>query len=98
GRPHRPRRRPRRPRRATRATADRGRRRTRPDRRGVARRPHRGVGTLLRVGATMLGMNAQEQANLDLVLEYLEKFGTFDPEQYDPYLIEEPTYMAGMNI
>jgi ketosteroid isomerase-like protein len=43
-------------------------------------------------------MNAEEQADLDLVLEYLDAFGTFDPEQYDPYLAEEPTYMAGMNI
>jgi hypothetical protein len=43
-------------------------------------------------------MTPQEQANLDFVLEYLEKFGTFDPAQYDPYLAEEPTYMAGMNI
>ena len=38
------------------------------------------------------------EANLELVLEYLDEFGTFDPEQYDPYLAEEPTYMAGMNI
>ena len=43
-------------------------------------------------------MNEQESANLELVLEYLERFGTFDPEQYDPYLAENPTYMAGMNI
>jgi ketosteroid isomerase-like protein len=43
-------------------------------------------------------VDTQEQANLDLVLEYLDAFGTFDPEQYDPYLAEEPTYMAGMNI
>jgi ketosteroid isomerase-like protein len=43
-------------------------------------------------------VNAQEQANLDLVLEYMDKFATFDPSEYDPYLAEEPTYMAGMNI
>ncbi len=43
-------------------------------------------------------MNEQEQANLDLVLEYMDKFATFDPDQYDRYLAEEPTYMAGMNI
>ena len=43
-------------------------------------------------------MNQQEEANLELVLEYLDEFGTFDPERYDPYLAEEPTYMAGMNI
>ena len=29
-------------------------------------------------------MNDQEQANLDLVLEYLDEFATFDPERYDP--------------
>jgi ketosteroid isomerase-like protein len=46
----------------------------------------------------MRGVNDQEASNLDLVLEYLDAFGTFDPEQYDPYLAEEPTYMAGMNI
>jgi ketosteroid isomerase-like protein len=43
-------------------------------------------------------MNEQETANLEFVLEYVDKFGTFDPEQYDPYLAENPTYMAGMNI
>jgi len=43
-------------------------------------------------------VDQQEQANLEFVLEYLDKFGTFDPEQYDPYLAENPTYMAGMNI
>ena len=43
-------------------------------------------------------MNEQETANLEFVLEYLDKFGTFDPEQYYPYLAENPTYMAGMNI
>ena len=35
--------------------------------------------------------------NRALVLEYMEKFRTFDPEQYYPYLAEEPTYRAGMN-
>jgi ketosteroid isomerase-like protein len=43
-------------------------------------------------------MNEQETANVEFVLEYLDKFGTFDPEQYDPYLADDPTYMAGMNI
>ena len=38
-------------------------------------------------------MNEQETKNLELVLEYLDKFGTFDPEQYHPYLAENPTYM-----
>jgi ketosteroid isomerase-like protein len=43
-------------------------------------------------------MNEQETRNLELVLEYLDKFGTFDPEQYDSYLAENPTYMAGMHV
>lgn len=43
-------------------------------------------------------MNEQETKNLELVLEYLDKFGTFDPEQYHPYLAENPTYLAGMNV
>ena len=43
-------------------------------------------------------MNAQESENLEFVLEYLDQFGTFDPERYDPYLAENPTYMAGMHI
>jgi ketosteroid isomerase-like protein len=47
---------------------------------------------------TNLAVDPQEEANLELVLEYLDEFGTFDPERYDPYLAEEPTYMAGMNI
>ena len=36
--------------------------------------------------------------NRALVLEYMEAFGTLDPERYFPYLAEEPTYMAGMNV
>ena len=37
-------------------------------------------------------------ANKALVAEYMEAFGTFDPDVYFPYLAENPTYMAGMNI
>jgi len=40
----------------------------------------------------------QSERNKALVLEYMEAFGTFDPEVYYPYLAENPTYMAGMNI
>jgi ketosteroid isomerase-like protein len=36
--------------------------------------------------------------NKALVAEYMEAFGTFDPDVYFPYLAENPTYMAGMNI
>jgi len=43
-------------------------------------------------------MNEQETRNVEFVLEYLDRFGTFDPAQYEPYLAENPTYMAGMNI
>jgi ketosteroid isomerase-like protein len=43
-------------------------------------------------------MNAQETHNVEFVLEYLDAFGTFDPAQYERYLAENPTYMAGMNI
>jgi hypothetical protein len=46
----------------------------------------------------MPGMNDHEQANVDLVLEYLDMFGTFEPELYDRYLAEEPTHMAGMKV
>jgi hypothetical protein len=45
--------------------------------------------------ATMPGVDAQEQSNLDLVLEYLDAFGTFDPEQYDPYLARNPPTWRG---
>jgi ketosteroid isomerase-like protein len=38
------------------------------------------------------------EANKALVAEYMAAFGTFDPEVYFPYLAENPTYMAGMNI
>ena len=38
------------------------------------------------------------EANKALVAEYMAAFGTFDPEVYFPYLTENPTYMAGMNI
>lgn len=43
---------------------------------------------------------SREQAdrNKAFVLEYLEAFRTFDPDVYFPYLAENPTYMAGMNI
>jgi ketosteroid isomerase-like protein len=43
-------------------------------------------------------MNEQETRNVEFVLEYLDRFGTFDPAEYEPYLAENPTYMAGMNI
>ena len=43
-------------------------------------------------------MSEQSERNKALVLEYMEKFRTFDPEQYFPYLTEEPTYMAGANM
>ena len=43
-------------------------------------------------------MSEQSERNKALVLEYMEKFRTFDPEQYFPYLVEEPTYMAGANV
>ena len=42
-------------------------------------------------------MSEQTERNKALVLEYMEKFRTFDPEQYYPYLAENPTYRAGMN-
>ena len=38
-----------------------------------------------------------EERNKALVMEYMEAFGTFDPEQYFPYLTENPTYYAGAN-
>jgi ketosteroid isomerase-like protein len=40
----------------------------------------------------------QSERNKTLVLEYMQAFRTFDPEKYFPYLAENPTYMAGMNI
>ena len=39
-----------------------------------------------------------EERNKAFVLEYMEAFRTFDPDVYFPYLAENPTYMAGMNI
>ena len=42
-------------------------------------------------------MSEQSERNKALVLEYMEKFRTFDPEQYYPYLEENPTYLAGAN-
>ena len=41
---------------------------------------------------------ADTAANKALVAEYMDAFGTFDPDVYYPYLAENPTYMAGMNI
>ena len=41
---------------------------------------------------------ATPEENKQFVLEYMEAFGTFDPDVYDEYLAEEPLYMAGMNI
>ena len=43
-------------------------------------------------------MGAKEDANKAFVLEYMDAFGTFDPDVYGPYLADNPTYMAGMNI
>src|SRR3954462_4197776 len=43
-------------------------------------------------------MGELEETNRSLVLEYMEAFRTFDPDTYFPYLAENPTYMAGMNI
>ena len=41
---------------------------------------------------------SREEHNKAFVLEYMDAFRTFDPDRYFPYLAEEPTYMAGMNI
>lgn len=43
-------------------------------------------------------MSQESERNKALVLEYMEAFRTFDPDVYFPYLAENPTYMAGMNI
>src|SRR3954465_6590036 len=43
-------------------------------------------------------MSTSAQDNKALVLEYMDAFRTFDPDVYFPYLAENPTYMAGMNI
>jgi ketosteroid isomerase-like protein len=43
-------------------------------------------------------VSEQSERNKALVLEYMEAFRTFDPDQYFRYLAEEPVYMAGMNI
>src|SRR5690606_14663120 len=40
----------------------------------------------------------REARNKALVLEYMEAFRSFDPERYLPYLADDPTYMAGMNV
>jgi hypothetical protein len=42
-------------------------------------------------------VSEHSERNKALVLEYMEKFRTFDPEQYFPYLVENPTYLAGAN-
>src|SRR5581483_1486967 len=31
-------------------------------------------------------------------MEYMDAFGTFDPEQYFPYLVDDPVYIAGANV
>ena len=46
----------------------------------------------------MVTVATQAEKNKAFVLEYLKAFGTFDPDVYYPYLAENPTYMAGMNI
>ncbi len=43
-------------------------------------------------------MSEQSDRNKTFVLEYMEAFRTFDPDVYFPFLAENPTYMAGMNI
>jgi ketosteroid isomerase-like protein len=43
-------------------------------------------------------MTSSAEENKAFVLEYMEAFRTFDPDVYFPYLAENPTYMAGMNI
>ena len=43
-------------------------------------------------------MGELQEANRAFVLEYMEAFRTFEPEVYFPYLAENPTYMAGMNV
>src|SRR5215203_1766934 len=43
-------------------------------------------------------MSDQAARNKAFVLEYMAAFRTFDPDVYFPYLAENPTYMAGMNI
>ncbi len=45
-----------------------------------------------------MGVSERSEHNKALVLEYMEAFRTFDPDRYFPYLAENPTYMAGMNI
>ena len=42
-------------------------------------------------------MGEQQERNRALVLEYMDAFGTFDPDIYFPYLAENPTYRAGAN-
>jgi hypothetical protein len=41
---------------------------------------------------------ADLERNRALVLEYMDAFGTFDPEQYFPYLVAHPVYIAGANV
>jgi len=41
---------------------------------------------------------ADTEASKAFVQRYLEAFRTFDPDVYFPFLAENPTYMAGMNI
>ena len=43
-------------------------------------------------------MSRASEQNKAFVLEYMDAFRTFDPDVYFPYLAENPTYMAGMNI
>ena len=43
-------------------------------------------------------MGELQESNRALVMEYMEAFRTFDPDVYFPYLAENPTYMAGMNV
>lgn len=43
-------------------------------------------------------MGELQEANRAFVLEYMDAFRTFDTDVYFPYLADNPTYMAGMNI
>jgi ketosteroid isomerase-like protein len=43
-------------------------------------------------------MGTSAEDNKALVLEYMDAFRTFDPDVYFPYLAENPTYLAGMNM
>ena len=41
-------------------------------------------------------MTSVSEANKTLVLEYLNAFGSFEPEQFESFLAESPVYRLGM--